>query len=91
MKLSVEQSAGLTEVARYFDRIEEIAERMEVELDSLNEGFKSDSHAVYSNLKQHLPAIAAKRQQVLRHNEKGRYPEQTSIVNLAVIVNKDRF
>jgi hypothetical protein len=90
MKLSAEQHAELSKMARYFGKIEELAECMGVEVDTLVEEFKQNKTAVYTNLKENLLGIAARRQQIFR-NHAGKDAEQPSIVNLTVIVNEDRF
>jgi len=91
MKLSKEQLAQLDMMTGYFNKIEKIAERMGVEVDGLVDEFKQHNSTVYFNLKQNLLAIANKRQQIFKHGFSGDHAGQTSIVNLHVIVNEERF
>ncbi|CAN5589178.1 hypothetical protein BH11BAC1_BH11BAC1_07990 [soil metagenome] len=91
MKLSMEQHAQLDKMAGYFDKIEEIAERMGVEVDALVEEIKQNNSAVYLNLKQNLLGNATNRQQIFNRYYKSGNTGHASIVNLNVIVNEDRF
>jgi len=89
MKLSLEQYNGLGKIARYFDRIESIAEHMSAGEDILEESFRKNKMEVHSGLKQNQLDITSRRQQVFRQfHEKS---PRSSIVNLNVIINEDRF
>ena len=85
MKLSFEQHNGLGKIARYFEEIEFIAEQMSA---------SEDLHDVSSRnmrieAKHHQSDLSSKRQQVFRQfHEKD---PKSSIVNLNVIINKERF
>ena len=89
MKLSMEQHNGLGKIARYFERIEYIAEDMSASEDILEEAFRKNRMEVHSGIKKHQMEISAKRQQVFRQFHE-RNPK-ASIVNLNVIINEDRF
>jgi len=88
MKLSFEQHNGLGKIARYFEKIETIADNMSGNEDILEEAFRKNRMEVHSGLNQNLK-LAAKRQQVFRqfHDTNSK----SSIVNLNVIINEDRF
>ena len=89
MKLSFEQHSGLGKIAKYFEKIEYIAEDMSDGEDILEESFRRNRMEVHSGMKQHQLEISVKRQQVFRkfHERK----PKPSIVNLNVIINEDRF
>lgn len=89
MELSMEQHAELSKMASYFFRIEQIADRMGIEVDTLIEELRQTNQSVYTSLKKNLLAMAEKRQHALRRNDKG--TGNASIINLSVIVNEDRF
>jgi hypothetical protein len=89
MKLSPEQYKGLGKISRYFEEIESIAEHMSASEDILEEAFRTNKMEVHNRLKPNQFEIAASRQQVFRrfHQEN----PQSSIVNLNVIINENRF
>ena len=90
MKLSTVQRAELKMMSRYFASIEKIADRMGIEVDALFEEFMHHG-LTYGSLKQNLLAVASNRREIFsRHGNRLRNSE-TSIVNLAVLVNEDRF
>jgi len=89
MKLSFEQHNGLGKIARYFEKIECIAEKMSASEDILEEAFRKNRMEVHSGLKQNQKLISAKRQQVFRKSSEGN--QESSIVNLNVIINEKRF
>ncbi len=88
MKLSFEQHNGLGKIARYFEKIESIAENMSASEDLLEEAFRKNRMEVHCGLKQHQLNVSAKRQQVFRQFHENPKP---TIVNLNVIINEDRF
>jgi len=91
MKLTIDQRPQLEKLAKYFQKIEEIAEKMGVEVDDLIQEFKNNNTAVYANFKKSILGIAQKRQAAFKRHDKGKDPEEASIVNLNIIVNYSRF
>ena len=91
MNLSVDQHHELTKISRYFEKIEEMADRMGLEVDCFADGLIPHNSSVFQNLKQNIQDMAAKRQHILRNYGSGRKGAQASIVNLTVIVNEGRF
>jgi hypothetical protein len=89
MKLSMEQHDELLKMAHCFDRIEELANHLGVEVDELSEELSQSNNSVMT-FKKNLQAIAAKRRQIFTKSSNERNAE-TSIVNLSVLVNEDRF
>jgi hypothetical protein len=89
MKLSLEQYKGLGKISRYFERIESIAEHMSAAEDILEEAFRKNKMEVHPSVKQNQLDITSRRRQVFRQfHEKD---PKSSIVNLNVIINEDRF
>lgn len=91
MKLSFEQHSELREMARHFCKIEEIARQMGIEVDSLAERCNMNIHAIELDRNPNLHALASNRQHVFRRNTMNKNIDRSSILNLAVIVNEDRF
>jgi hypothetical protein len=91
MNLSVDQHHELTRISRYFEKIEEMADRMGLEVDCFAEGLIPHNSSVFLNLKHNLQDMAAKRQHIFRNYHHGGKREHASIVNLTVIVNEGRF
>jgi len=89
MKLPLEQQNGLGKIARYFEKIECIAENMSGSEDILEESFRKNKMEVHSGLKQSQQLISGKRQQVFRKHYEGK--RESSIVNLNVIINENRY
>ena len=87
MKLSADQHAELGKMSRYFNHIEEIADKLGVEIDVLS----GEQELHPANLKNLHPEISVVRRNFFnRYIQNGR-SERVSIVNLHVIVNEDRF
>ncbi len=91
MKLSLEQHSELREMARHFEKIEEIAGQMGIEVDCLDERFNLNTHSIRHDRNPNLHALASNRQHVFRQNTMNKNTDRSSILNLAVIVNEDRF
>ncbi len=91
MKLSSEQHEELSKMTEHFSRIEDLAERMGVEVDTLAEDFNKNNSDLYANFKKNLLAIASKRQQIFRMSNSLRNSSETPTVNFSVIVNEERF
>ena len=91
MKLSLEQHSELIEMTRHFGKIEEIACQMGIEVDSLAEKCNMNIHAIESDRNPNLHALTSNRQLIFRQSTLNRNTHRSSIVNLAVIVNEDRF
>jgi hypothetical protein len=91
MKLSVEQLADLSKIARYFEKIEEMAGHMGLEVDALLEGVRQQNAAVYVSLKKNISAVASMRRNILTGRSNGSLPVGTPAARLTVIVNEDRF
>ena len=89
MKLSLEQHSSLGKIARYFEKIEYIAENLSAGEDIPEESFRNNKTQVHCGLKLGQMEISAKRQQVFRQFHE-RNPK-SSIVNLNIIINEDRF
>jgi hypothetical protein len=89
MKLSLQQHNNLGKIARYFEKIECIAENFSGNEDILEDSFRKNKLQVHCDLKQSQMEISAKRQQVFRRFHDGN--AKSSIVNLNVIINEDRF
>ena len=85
MKLSIEHHHGLGKIARYYEKIESLAEHMT----SHDDGTEDSLPHSRMEGRQTQMNVATRRQQVFRmYNED--HPA-SSIVNLNVIVNEDRF
>ncbi|MCX6291479.1 MAG: hypothetical protein NT126_06910 [Bacteroidetes bacterium] len=89
MKLAVEKKAELRKLSLYFEKIEDIASKMGVEVDDLIQEFKNNNTAAYANFKKSILAIAQKRQDVFKRSHKGNSPEEASVVGLSIIVNEN--
>lgn len=89
MKLSLEQHNGLGKIARYFEKIEYIAEHLTSGEDILEESFRKNKMQVHIGLKQSQMEISEKRQQVFRKFHERN--QKSSIINLNIIINEDRF
>jgi hypothetical protein len=91
MKLSLEQYSELCEMARHFGKIEEIAGQMGIEVDSLADGCNMNIYHIEPKRNLNLHALTSNRKHIFRNNIINGNTERSSIVNLAVIVNEDRF
>lgn len=91
MKLSLEQHSELSEMTRHFGKIEEIAVQMGIEVDSLAEKCNMNIHAIESDRNPNLHALTSNRQHIFKQNNLNRNKHRSSIVNLSVIINEDRF
>ena len=91
MELSRQQHAELARMARYFGRIEEIAEHLGVEVDMLIDDCKTQKNPVYEHLKKTILQMADKRKNAFRKKDPGKDPEEAIILNFSVHVNEDRF
>ena len=89
MKLSFEQHNGLGKIARYFEKIECIAEAMSAGEDLPEESFRKNKMEVHNTPEQHQLEISSKRRQVFRQFEDGKL--KSSIVNLNIFINEERF
>ena len=89
MKLSFEHHNGLGKIARYFEKIEPIAENMDASEGALEEVFRNNKMEVHSGLKPDQMKVSARRQEVFRQFQNKN--SKSSIVNLNVIINEDRF
>ena len=91
MKLSLEQHAELGEMARHFVKIEAIAGQMGIDVDSLAEKCNLNIQSIEQDRNPNLHALSSNRRHLFTQNIMNRNDEHSSIVNLAVIVNEDRF
>lgn len=91
MKLSREQHSDLNELAMQFGKIEVIAEELGIEVDSLAENGQANVTPPDVNLKPVLHALTSGRRQILLKAYQQKNAPASSIVNLSVMVNEDRF
>lgn len=91
MKLSIEQHSELSEMARHFYKIEEIAGQMGIEVDSLAERCNLNIQSIEQDRNPNLHALSSNRRHLFRQNILNRNDDHSSIVNLTVIINEDRF
>jgi len=89
MKLAVEKNPELKKLSQYFEKIELIAARMGVEVDDLIQEFKNNNTAAYASFKKNILAIAQKRQDIFKRNNRGSSPEEASVIGLSIIVNEE--
>ena len=89
MKLSFEQHNGLGKIARYYEKIEPIAENMDDSESVLEEVLRKNMMEVHCSLRQNQMKISDRRQEVFRRFQDRE--SNSSIVNLNVIINEDRF
>lgn len=89
MKLSLEQHCGLGKIARYFEKIESLAENMVASESILEESFRRNKMEVHCGLKQNQMKISTRRQKIFQEFQDR--DSKSSIINLNVIINEDRF
>ena len=90
MKLSLHQLAELRRLARYFESIREGAEQMGVEVDTLLDEIRHQG-LTYGGAPKNLLAVASSRSAAFKRHAKNSETCDTSIINLSVLVNEDRF
>ncbi len=90
MKLSKKQHTDLSELARHFDKIEELAERMGVEIDTLSAGSEIQNNSVLHDRKRKL-TIASQRSSIFKESNSENISEPENRIRLTAIVNEDRF
>ena len=91
MKLSLEEHSALSKMARYFETVEELAERTGLEASALAEEFLVSRQAVNALAKKNSLVVAASRKQHFIEYENFIGRQKDSIINLSVIVNEERF
>lgn len=90
MKMTIVKHPELTKLTGYFKNIEELAEKLGIDVDDLVWEQRNRNLRMYTSFKQDLAGLARKRAEVLlNHQGSAGTTEKSSIVELTIIVNKD--
>jgi hypothetical protein len=88
MKLTIEKNPDMQLLARYFKKIEALAENMGIDVDDLMSE-RRRSTSMYTSFKTNVLSIAQKRIKALTNRNDQGSSEEAPIVGLTIIVNKD--